>query len=509
MKNLYSSIFIVALSFLNLTVNAQVLEEESGEFLSKEGYLDDLEIIIKPKCCTEETVANLTFFYNPTSALTNHDRVELARERALNAWFNEQYENFKKEIEKQLNKTYPNFEQARNDYYKHVEKNNILSNAGGVKNKYDSRINVRNGTKEKSVRNLKLLELRELELNIGNINNTSYGAFNFNGTPIGNITSLSQLNTLRNQEISAFSNNERWLHKDRGVEQFLSLDIINGMGHYTNVNNYDFDILDQLLPLQINHFNSFGSWQQLDLMQLYLNNVRIPLVMIVEINAADFGTASFLETYAWNHRRGGISIWDDDYEAYLVEQMLHPNETDERAIDAAEYAAELAVEYERQAYLDNLLESISEVDLMIPPDCASFDYEETLTDWYEAAVQNIRFEVYLISPEGIKKQFTISFPEPILFGMPANLTNGGNISKGAAAEATANALYQIMREIALEYYNTSAFEYEVTQEFRTRLTEQFPVYIPGGRVVFNATNYTVAPTEYVTTGFWGGTGNCD
>jgi len=41
------------------------------------------------------------------------------------------------------------------------------------------------------------------------------------------------------------------------------------------------------------------------------------------------------------------------------------NETDERAIEAAEYAAELAVEADRQAALNDLLDNVTTIDLKI------------------------------------------------------------------------------------------------------------------------------------------------
>ncbi|HHC78497.1 MAG TPA: hypothetical protein ENK46_01350, partial [Flavobacteriia bacterium] len=176
MKKIYSKILLIALCILSLSATAQIPSNQNGEFLSTENYLNDFNKIIIPKCCGETTVPNLIFFYNPFSALTNHDRIELAKEKSLNTWFNQQYQNIKSEIESQLHTTFPNFEEAKNTYFKHWEKKNLLSHANFVKDKYDNRINVRKGKRDKSVRNLKLLELREIELNIGNIDNTSYGS---------------------------------------------------------------------------------------------------------------------------------------------------------------------------------------------------------------------------------------------------------------------------------------------------------------------------------------------
>ncbi len=370
MKKIYSTILLVALALFSFSISAQVSEDETGEFLTKEGYLIGIDDKVNPP--NGET-PDLSFSFSTGIGLSNHDIIELAREQALNAWFARQYNLMKNEIGNRFNKDYPNFEEARNDYFKNWEKPNILSNASWVKSKYDSRVSAGLGDREVFVRNLKLLELRESELNLGNINNTSYGAFNFNGVPIGNITSLSQLNALRNYEIQTFSYNEVSIYHNSGVSQFMLIDIINDMGSYSNRFDFDYGILNELLSLQINHYNTIGNglpyhytWYQLDLMQMYLNNIWsfVPYAS-TEVFPRSFGTRSFLETYANQHRRGTVSIWDNGYYDYLVQGMLHPNETDERAIEAAEYSAELTVEYERQYALDNLLGSVTDVDLRI------------------------------------------------------------------------------------------------------------------------------------------------
>lgn len=144
------------------------------------------------------------------------------------------------------------------------------------------------------------------------------------------------------------------------------------------------------------------------------------------------------------------------------------------------------------------------------PDCSSWVYESNSNMpglWQEAAVAGIYFRVYLISPEGIEYKYTIDYPQPVVFGVPTNLTFGGDLDGNSAAEATANAVNSVMSEISREYAGTSASESQVTLAFRQRLTDTFSDYVPGGRVNFNATNYNVAPTQYKTKFF--GTGSCD
>ncbi len=239
MKNIFTIIVVVLFSFLNLVVNAQISEDELGEFTNKEDYLRDFEEQLRlneSQCCGE--IPNFTFNFTSYSVLSNHDLLILAMERALNAWFDKQYEVMKEEIENQLDKSYPNFEQAQNDFFKHVEKKNLLQNHGGVERKYKKKVKARKVLKDESLRNLKLLELRRKELIIGNINNTNYASFNYNGTPIGDIKSMSQLNTLKEQEISTFGTNEWKLQDDDDVYRYLR----SNMWNYDNRKNYDYPI---------------------------------------------------------------------------------------------------------------------------------------------------------------------------------------------------------------------------------------------------------------------------
>ena len=47
---------------------------------------------------------------------------------------------------------------------------------------------------------MKLLNFREEELNVGNTNNSEYGHLKYWLTPLSQITSIEQLDALRNQE---------------------------------------------------------------------------------------------------------------------------------------------------------------------------------------------------------------------------------------------------------------------------------------------------------------------
>lgn len=135
-----------------------------------------------------------------------------------------------------------------------------------------------------------------------------------------------------------------------------------------------------------------------------------------------------------------------------------------------------------------------------PPSCKSFNFTQTASLWQEAAVKNIRFSVYLISPKGVKYLYTSSFPNPVLFGVPTNLSNGGNLGAGTAADISARALAQAMHKTVQKYHRTQTEGYQVDIAFKDFLKSEYPKYIPGGRVNFNPTSYSVIPTNYVTYG---------
>ena len=145
----------------------------------------------------------------------------------------------------------------------------------------------------------------------------------------------------------------------------------------------------------------------------------------------------------------------------------------------------------------------------VPPSCKSFNFQKTTTDayWQNAAVKNVRFRVIVLSNYGNYVNFDIKYSQPILFGVPTNMVNGGNISGGLAAELSARALSVSMREVVNKYGKQPVSETQVRLFFEQRLKYNFPIITNGGRVTFNPMSLPVAPTEYQTNHF--GIGDCD
>ncbi|MEY8863149.1 hypothetical protein [Tenacibaculum singaporense] len=144
------------------------------------------------------------------------------------------------------------------------------------------------------------------------------------------------------------------------------------------------------------------------------------------------------------------------------------------------------------------------------PSCESFNFQRVTTNWQESAVRGIRMYVYIISPTDpskVRYKFGLLYSQPILFGMPFNLQNGGYVSPSIAAEISADVLQVTMSQIAQKYGNKAVSETNVDLAFRDLLKKNYNDYIPGGRIQFNATNYIGTATEYKTS--WPGTGNCN
>lgn len=144
-----------------------------------------------------------------------------------------------------------------------------------------------------------------------------------------------------------------------------------------------------------------------------------------------------------------------------------------------------------------------------PPSCESFNFKnKTGSLWQESAVKNIHFNIVVISPNGYRFSQIINYPNAILFGAPTNLAVGNtDISAGLAATLSAKAVEASMSETVSMYGNKPVSELTVRLYFEERLKHNYPLFIPGGRVNFNASAFSGIPTDYKTNLF--GTGNCN
>ncbi len=315
-RKYFHTFLILSLFFSNLLIG-QVLDSRVDEFL----FDDKFENPIRRRPPTgDEVTENIRFTYTNSAALFSHSLIERAMRAQQDAWFFRQYNLLEQEIEKQLGTQFPNFQEAQRAFYKNLEKSTVLGNVGSSKSKYSSRVNTKTKVQKKFVSDYKLLDIRANEIRSGQIL-SSFGHLQHQGTPLNQLTSLSQIEALKTSDLNALKNNAWRLFNDQKVYNYLEYSINRGL----IANNLNHPILTELLQKQLLHYNGFDRWQQLDLMQLYLNRVQIPLVLIVPIYPNTFGHSTFIENFATTNRSGGISIFHPSYLSDAIAAALSNN----------------------------------------------------------------------------------------------------------------------------------------------------------------------------------------
>ncbi|PJJ09945.1 hypothetical protein CLU83_3328 [Flavobacterium sp. 1] len=154
-------------------------------------------------------------------------------------------------------------------------------------------------------------------------------------------------------------------------------------------------------------------------------------------------------------------------------------------------------------------ESADTATISLPPSCESFNFtSKPGSQWQESAVINIHFNIIVITTDGYHFSQIIEYPNAILFGVPTNLSIGNTtIGPGLAATLSAKAVEVSMSETVSMYGNKPVSALTVRLYFEERLKYNYPLFIPGGRVNFNSSSFSVTPTQYKTNMF--GTGNCN
>lgn len=139
-----------------------------------------------------------------------------------------------------------------------------------------------------------------------------------------------------------------------------------------------------------------------------------------------------------------------------------------------------------------------------PPSCESFNFIPLGSLWQVAMVKNINFRVLGISPRGIQILHVVSYPQAVYFGTPTNVKVGNtNITSGIAANTSARVLQKSMQEVIDKYGGTNVSDLILDRYFRERLAYNYPLFVPGGRVIFNSTENLPA-TNYKTNTFTAG-----
>lgn len=320
MKKLYIQILTIVL-FIGTSlssfgqINRELIKLDKGEFI----ILDDRAIIskgINPPCdcigCCE--IPNFRFTDPSLAALRNHEASQLAEarnaERNFNAWVNAQYNKLEEEIERQLGKDFSNFGEAQNTFFKSFEIPNVKIESKSLSPEYNSKVNVKQGVRALCLAEIKKLDLRANEIRLGNINNSQYGNLRYKSTPLKEITSLSQLNSFRAQEVNEFSDNQWRLDQELNIQNLLNNEL-------SNLQNVNHDVLNRLSDIQRTYFNQAGNdFEKLDHMQQYLvANVYVfsGPVLPPWHKVHRFGTRDYIEPYVWEKNPAHLSIFHEDF----------------------------------------------------------------------------------------------------------------------------------------------------------------------------------------------------
>ena len=368
-------------------------------------------------CCEEESLDDISFGYDIGAALTASALIQQARERALNQWFDRQHNVLKKEIERQLGQSFSNYNDARNTYFKFHERIGLQRNHTPIENKYNSRRLDKENKQSISIKNLKLLRLRENEIKSGNINNSSYGNFTYNGTSLDQIQSLSQLQNLWSNETTIFSDNNWKYQNDRRLYY-----TVRGLG---GLQDYNHEIFTDLFNKQLAFYNQYDRWKQLDLMQAFLNEIRPPLALPAGyISPQTYATSQYIEDYAKNKH---LNTWTADnifhpyyYQHTTVYQIWMAREGRQEAIErATAYVQRL-----RDAEINRLLNEV-EIDkidadgLTGKADCV---YKKMVDN-----KNNINWILENFKDGGEPSEFDLKFVMSTTLG---NLTNASTVKSG-------------------------------------------------------------------------------
>ena len=251
----------------------------------------------------------------------------------------------------------------------------------------------------------------------------------------------------------------------------------------------------------------------------YINTTFVPCTSCLELSEElnDFlSDLSDTQLEWWNSldNRTKESIVnylnDNDYSADSIQLI------EDLQIACDEYLTLYGNNSSTQFFIKNVIKNIlnpqtditPEEEVVLPPDCESFNFVNTYSNWQEAALTNVHFQVNVISPSGIYVNHIVEFPQPILFGVPRHFAVGGaTISPGLAAWLSAKALRISMNDTVKMYGNKPVTSTIVNLYFEQRLRHNYPIVTNGGRVNIHPTTISVTPTPYQTNAF--GIGDCE
>jgi hypothetical protein len=342
-KYLYKAILILLLLSSYLT-HSQI---RPSEFFKRQWLDLDSDASLGGNSL-DETLDDFSFNwdYNYNTAFNNLVLLEQAKLDKLESWYRKQYNLIQDEIEKQLNTSFSSYDQAKKAFFSDIEGKNITRNTPVLLSKYKKLYNPGRNKNRKYLKELRHLQLREIEIRAGNRNNSQFPYLQAKGVSLKGVTSLSKLSELKYDLENAFGNQISKNH-----EYVYIIEKLDYLGS-------DFD--KEMLNLKNKFYKSFDKWDQLGLMQYLLNYeyykdiLRPPYSIpdeLVEFQFSDMATEPVIEEYAKNNRGGGVSLFDPRYPE--INRYLYQNNFCGGYIDL------MAWEADKQAALDGYIDNVS------------------------------------------------------------------------------------------------------------------------------------------------------
>lgn len=306
---IYRTLFIGVLVSSYLTHSQILPNNNRDEFLRLDEVKD-----LKKRSTGETEFEDFSFNWDNGFhiALNNQILLKLARKKAKRVWFKRQKKRVRENIEKKLGRNFDNYDQAKEALFLFSEKENIYRNSKPPINKYQSLRSDGYAISKGYLKELKLLQLRKIEISAGNIHNPKYGYLKANGMLLKDIKDLNTLNQKWDNIVIPLGSNINNTHYNTSI--------------YQKLNNLGADFNKQIIALKNNYYNRFNQWEQLNLMQLLLNfeeykrlsscGVCLLPSSFYKFKELDKATSRVIETYAMNNRDKRTSIFDTTIDYY-------------------------------------------------------------------------------------------------------------------------------------------------------------------------------------------------
>jgi len=306
---IYRTLFIGVLVSSYLTHSQIRPNNNRGEYLRLDEVKD-----LKKRSTGETEFEDFSFNWDNGfhTALNNQILLKLARKKAKRVWFKRQKKRVRENIEKKLGRNFDNYDQAKEALFLFSEKENIYRNSKPPINKYQSLRSDGYAISKGYLKELKLLQLRKIEISAGNIHNPKYGYLKANGMLLKDIKDLNTLNQKWDNIVIPLGSNINNTHYNTSI--------------YQKLNNLGADFNKQIIALKNNYYNRFNQWEQLNLMQLLLNfeeykrlsscGVCLLPSSFYKFKELDKATSRVIETYAMNNRDKRTSIFDTTIDYY-------------------------------------------------------------------------------------------------------------------------------------------------------------------------------------------------